>query len=108
MPWPGTLLVNLKEMHCLHLASVLCTTDATIQHLMGNLQQLKNMFLANLPNISITTESLFQLQEMPTDLYEKSECLFHYSYGITDHKLMLLDIQGPESTLYDPETKIFK
>ncbi len=37
------------------------------------------------------------------DLYEKSECLVHYSYVITDHKLMLLDIQGSESTLYDPE-----
>ena len=34
---------------------------------------------------------------------EKSECLVHYSYVVTDHKLMLLDIQGSESTLYDPE-----
>ena len=37
------------------------------------------------------------------DLYEKSECLLHYSYVVTDHKLMLLDIQGSESTLYNPE-----
>ncbi len=37
------------------------------------------------------------------DLYEKSECLVHYSYVITDHKLMLLDIQGSKSTLYDPQ-----
>ena len=26
-----------------------------------------------------------------------------YSYVVTDYKLMLLDIQGSESTLYDPE-----
>ena len=32
----------------------------------------------------------------------KAQCLVHYSYVVTDHKLMLLDIQGSESILYDP------
>ncbi|XP_078350666.1 myosin heavy chain kinase B-like [Oculina patagonica] len=37
------------------------------------------------------------------DLFSKAETLVHYSYVITDHKLMLLDIQGSDFTLYDPE-----
>ena len=37
------------------------------------------------------------------DLFLKAQTLVHYSYVVTDHKLMLLDIQGSEFTLYDPE-----
>lgn len=33
----------------------------------------------------------------------KAECLIHYSYESTNQKLMVLDIQGSDFTLYDPE-----
>ena len=33
----------------------------------------------------------------------KAQALVHYSYVITENKLMLLDIQGSGYTLYDPE-----
>ena len=37
------------------------------------------------------------------DLFLKAETSVHYSYVVTDHKLVLLDIQGSPFTLYDPE-----
>ena len=37
------------------------------------------------------------------ELYEKAQCLVHYSYHSSEEKLMLLDIQGPKYNLYDPE-----
>ena len=38
------------------------------------------------------------------DLFLKAQTLVHYSYVVTEHKLMLLDIQGSAFTLYGPET----
>ena len=51
-----------------------------------------------------TMEIVFQFQKMPSRF--KAQTLVHYSYEVTDHKLMLLDIQGSKFTLYmyDPET----
>ena len=105
-----TLPVNSKEVHLLHLGSALHTTGVTIQVLMASQLQLRNMFLVTLQSILITMECVLQFQRMPVRFKrfrnlkdEKSECLVHYSYVVTDHKLMLLDIQGSESTLYDPE-----
>ena len=37
------------------------------------------------------------------EVYEKVQCLVHYSYQISEKKLMLLDIQGSFFKLYDPE-----
>ena len=37
------------------------------------------------------------------DVFLKAECLVHYSYEYSKHKLMLLDIQGSKYQLYDPE-----
>ena len=37
------------------------------------------------------------------EVYEKAQCLVHYSYQISEKKLMLLDIQGSFFKLYDPE-----
>ena len=37
------------------------------------------------------------------ELFEKAQCLVHYSYNIPQEKLMLLDIQGSKFDLYDPE-----
>jgi hypothetical protein len=37
------------------------------------------------------------------EIREKAECLSHYSYEKSSQQLMLLDIQGSEYTLYDPE-----
>lgn len=37
------------------------------------------------------------------ELFLKAECLVHYSYEYSKHKLMLLDIQGSKYQLYDPE-----
>lgn len=37
------------------------------------------------------------------DLFEKAECLVHYTYASSNEKLMLLDIQGSGYCLYDPE-----
>lgn len=36
-------------------------------------------------------------------VYEKAQCLVHFSYAITDGKMMLVDIQGSKYQLYDPE-----
>ena len=36
-------------------------------------------------------------------LFAKAQCLVHYTYFSTEKKLMLLDIQGSDYTLYDPE-----
>ena len=36
-------------------------------------------------------------------LFFKAECLVHYSYVSTNEKMMILDIQGSDYTLYDPE-----
>lgn len=36
-------------------------------------------------------------------LSEKAECLAHFSYEKSSHKLMVLDIQGTGHKLYDPE-----
>ena len=36
-------------------------------------------------------------------MVEKAECLVHFSYEKSDHKLMLLDVQGSGYILYDPE-----
>ena len=33
----------------------------------------------------------------------KAECLCHYSYMKSDKRLLLVDIQGSGSTLFDPE-----
>jgi hypothetical protein len=37
------------------------------------------------------------------EVYDKAESLVHYTYTASKGKLMLLDIQGSEYTLYDPE-----
>lgn len=37
------------------------------------------------------------------DLFLKAETLVHYNYVVTDHKLMLLGIQGSAFILYDLE-----
>ena len=37
------------------------------------------------------------------DLFLKADTLVHHSYVVSDHKLMLLDIEGSAFTLYDPE-----
>ena len=37
------------------------------------------------------------------EIYAKAQCLVHYSYQISERKLMLLDIQGSSFKLYDPE-----
>lgn len=37
------------------------------------------------------------------DLLAKADCLVHYTYESSSHKLMLLDIQGSGFCLYDPE-----
>ena len=37
------------------------------------------------------------------ELFLKAECLVHYSYEYSKHKLMLLDTQGSKYQLYDPE-----
>ncbi|XP_028394503.1 myosin heavy chain kinase B-like [Dendronephthya gigantea] len=38
-----------------------------------------------------------------TTIFEKAECLVHFSYVQTSEKLMLLDLQGAKYYLYDPE-----
>ena len=37
------------------------------------------------------------------EMYEKAQCLVHFSYLHSDQKFMLLDIQGSFYQLYDPE-----
>lgn len=37
------------------------------------------------------------------DLLEKAECLVHFSYDSSNKKLMVLDLQGSNYNLYDPE-----
>ena len=37
------------------------------------------------------------------EIYAKVQCLVHYSYQISERKLILLDIQGSSFKLYDPE-----
>ena len=46
--------------------------------------------------------SICQIQEK-SELVEKAECLVHFTYEKSNHNLMLLDIQGSDFTLYDPE-----
>ena len=41
-------------------------------------------------------------EELET-IYKKAETLVHYSYVLSEEKLMLLDIQGSSYKLYDPE-----
>ena len=36
-------------------------------------------------------------------IFEKAECLVHFSYVESSKKLMLLDLQGAKYNLYDPE-----
>ena len=38
------------------------------------------------------------------DLFLKAQTLVHYSYEVTDHKHVLLDIQGSEFTVEHRET----
>ena len=37
------------------------------------------------------------------EIYGKAQCLVHFSYHISERKLMPLDIQGSSFKLYDPE-----
>ena len=37
------------------------------------------------------------------EIYEKAQCLVHYSYQISEKKLILFDIQGSSFKLYDSE-----
>ena len=37
------------------------------------------------------------------EIFAKAECFAHFTYVMSDKKLMLLDIQGSGFTLYDPE-----
>ena len=37
------------------------------------------------------------------EIYAKAQCLVHFSFPISERKLMLLDIQGSSFKLYDPE-----
>ena len=41
--------------------------------------------------------------ERADDVSKKAECLAHFSYEKSDKKLMVLDIQGNDHTLYDTE-----
>jgi hypothetical protein len=37
------------------------------------------------------------------EIFANAQCLVHYTYQSSERKLMLLDIQGSDFTLYDPE-----
>ena len=37
------------------------------------------------------------------EIFDKAQCLGHFTSLITKQQLMLLDIQGPRYSLYDPE-----
>lgn len=41
--------------------------------------------------------------EADKTIYEKAEALVHYSYSLSEGKMMLIDIQGSGYALYDPE-----
>ena len=40
---------------------------------------------------------------LKNEIFEKAECLAHFSYVHSNEKLMLLDLQGSDYVLYDPE-----
>ena len=50
-------------------------------------------------------QSLYTSQDCTDEevLIEKAECLVHYSYDSSNRKLMIIDIQGSNYHLYDPE-----
>ena len=42
-------------------------------------------------------------EEACNEVYAKAECLVHYSYVLTERKMMLINLQGSKFKLYDPE-----
>ena len=49
------------------------------------------------------TGKVCNISDSYKELSEKAQCLVHHSYSWSQRRLMLLDIQGSGSTLYDPE-----
>ena len=47
---------------------------------------------------------LCEVSERVEEVFQKAECFTHYAYVTSNQKFMLLDIQGSEYSLYDPET----
>ena len=41
--------------------------------------------------------------EDSSEIFQKAECLVHFTYSFSENKLMVLDIQGSGFKLYDPE-----
>lgn len=44
-----------------------------------------------------------EASESVEEIFQKAQALVHYTYVVSRQKLMLLDIQGSEYSLYDPE-----
>ena len=44
-----------------------------------------------------------EISERCEEVFQKAECFAHYTYVTSNQKFMLLDIQGSEYSLYDPE-----
>ena len=101
MHWQGTFdpftaHLRLKEMHPLNLGSVLNIIGVTRRIRSWSFAKYANNNGNCVPVLEDATQDL-------KDLFLKAQTLVHYSYVVTDHKLMLLDIQGFAFTLYDPE-----
>lgn len=77
-----------------------------------------NVYVANLANEPVTVEPFVpgnfkyinndgvpvqNKVPLEKDLYAKAECLAHFSYQDSQERLLLVDLQGSDYTLYDPE-----
>lgn len=92
-----------------------------VQSIFGNWFRYNKVALGKCDNDSNTTEEWTTIEEyvegsfskyinndgticfIDNDITKKAECLAHYTYEKSNFKIMLLDIQGSDYVLYDPE-----
>ena len=66
-------------------------------------EYIKGTFVKYINNNGCSTGSVNSSPAKENIIHDKAEALAHYSYFITERKMMLLDIQGSNYVLCDPE-----
>ena len=106
---------NLAKNFALRMESEV--TKKSVEEKFGKVMNDNNIYLGKLPCGEVVTIEEYVQGEMtkyinndgipcpgnPVILQEKAECLVHFSFEDSNHEVMLIDLQGVEYSLFDPE-----
>ena len=106
------------QMHCV-ARNITQRFSAKIPDEFGQTFSYGKVFYSVLENVPVTIEAYMpgefikyinndgECLDCPQDdleeLFQKAQCLSHFSYEYSNQELMILDIQGAGYSLYDPE-----